>query len=233
MAPHNVVIVAVAENPDAALARKAAKSLLQPHKTPKKIVEDLLNRLESVKLRRELRGLNHWEEFAPSYLQKILSRHEALRRRAVAEFFQEEQDRAHAWAQRMLGNRSDAEDAVAQACVLLLKGKTGPSLFYRKLWQVCMDMLRARKSAAKLFSRERIPAPWSEERPAPEPACSSIFDGDPLELLLREEAIKEGIREVKTKRDYQDVRRLEWWSDLLSHHCPVEVQGNSLAQTHM
>ncbi|MDE2142373.1 MAG: hypothetical protein KGJ84_08185 [Elusimicrobia bacterium] len=233
MAPHNVVIVAVAENPDAALARRAAKSLLQPHKTPKQIVEDLLARLDNVRRRRELRGLNHWEEFAPSYLQKILSRHEALRRRAVAEFFQEEQDRAQAWAQRMLGNRSDAEDAVAQACVLLLKGKTGPSLFYRKLWQVCMDMLRARKSAAKLFSRERTPAPWSEERPSPEPACPSIFDGDPLEILLREEAIKEGIREVRTDWKHRQTREYQWWDELLSHHLPEANVGNGPAQTHM
>jgi hypothetical protein len=34
-------------------------------------------------------------------------------------------------------------------------GKTGPSLFYRKLWQVCMDMIRTRQNDAKLFSRER------------------------------------------------------------------------------
>src|ERR1019366_9877127 len=145
----------VAVNPDAALARRAAKSLLQPHKTPKEIVEDLLDRLGSVKHLRELRGLNHWEAFAPDYLQRVLNRHEALRRRAIGEFIRVEHDRAHAWAQRMLGNRWDAEDAVAQANVLMLKGKTGPSLFYRKLWQVCMDMIRTRQNDAKLFSRGR------------------------------------------------------------------------------
>jgi|CXWL01.1.fsa_nt_gi hypothetical protein len=232
MAPHNVVIVN-AVNPDAALARKAAKSLLQPHKSPKQIVEDLLDRLGNAKRRRALRGLNHWEEFAPGYLRKILSRHEALRRRAISEFFQVERDRAHAWAQRMLGNRSDAEDAVAQAFALMVKGKTGPSLFYRKLWQVCMDMLRARKSAAKVFGRARTPAPWSEEQASPEPACSSIFDGDPLEILLREEAIKEGIQEVKTDWKYRQTREYQWWDELLSHHCPEANVGNSQAQTHM
>jgi DNA-directed RNA polymerase specialized sigma24 family protein len=231
MAPHNVVIVAV--NPDAALARRAAKSLLQPHKSPKEIVEDLLDRLGSVKHRRELRGLNHWEAFAPDYLQKVLNRHEALRLRAIGEFIRVEHDRAHAWAQRMLGNRWDAEDAVAQANVLMLKGKTGPSIFYRKLWQVCMDMIRARKTAAKLFSRERTATPWSEEQSSPEAACSSIFDGDPFEILLREEAIKEGIREVQTDWQYRQTLEYQWWEELVSFHCPDANVGNSPAETHM
>lgn len=232
MAPHNVVIVN-AVYPDAALARNAAKSLLQPHKSPKNIVEDLLDRLGNVKRRRELRGLNHWEEFAPSYLQKLLSRHEALRRRAIADFFQVEQDRAHAWAQRMLGNRTEAEDAVAEAFMLMLKGKTGPSLFYRKLWQVCMDMIRARKTAAKVVSREWTAAPWSEEQPAREATCSSIFDGDPLEMLLREEEIREGIQEVMTNVNRRGVRQKDWWKELVDFHNPQLAVSNGPAQTHM
>ena len=231
MAPHNVVIVAV--NPDAAFARKAAKSLRQPHKTPKEIVEDLLDRLSSVKHLRELRGLNHWEAFAPDYLQKVLNRHEALRVRAIGEFIRVEHDRAHAWAQRMLGNRWDAEDAVAQANVLMLKGKTGPSLFYRKLWQVCMDMIRTRQNDAKLFSRARTSTPESEEPSSPEAACSSIFDGDPLEILLREEAIKEGIQEVRTNWKYRKSRGKKWWHELVSYRCPENNVPKGLFQTHM
>ncbi len=233
MAPHNVVVSNVV-NPDAALARQAAKSLLRPHKTPKQIVDDLLDRLGNIKRRRELRGLNHWEAFAPDYLQKVLSRHEALRQRAVADFFQLEQDRALARAQRMLGDRQDAEDAVARAFALMWQGKTGPSIFYRKLWQVCMDMLRARKKAAKLFDRERRSAPWNEERPSPEPACSSLFDGgDPLEILLREETVKELIRKVQSEREYKDSRRTAWFKTLVAYYFPAEVGGNGRSQTHM
>ena len=113
MAQHKVVIVAV--NPDAALACRAAKSLLQPHKTPKQIVEDLLDRLGNIKRRRELRGLNHWDEFAPTYLHKMLARHEVLRRRAVEEFFRVERVKAISRAKSKLGNYAEAEDAVAEA----------------------------------------------------------------------------------------------------------------------
>ena len=43
-----VVVAAVVDSAelDAELARKAAASLIQPHKTPEKIAEDLLERLQ-------------------------------------------------------------------------------------------------------------------------------------------------------------------------------------------
>ena len=68
MTPYTSHLSVVAVAADRDLARKAAASLLQPHKTSKQIVEDLLERLQSIRRRRDLRGLNHWSEFAPTYL---------------------------------------------------------------------------------------------------------------------------------------------------------------------
>ncbi|MDP3543222.1 MAG: hypothetical protein Q8T11_12210 [Elusimicrobiota bacterium] len=234
MAQHKVVIVAVnAVNPDAALARRVAKSLLQPHKTPKQIVEDLLERLGNVKRRRELRGLNHWGEFAPAYLQRMLVRHEVLRRRAVEEFFRLERDRALARAQASLGDRAEAEDAVGEAFLKLLAGKTGPSHFYRLLSQVCIGRKRMRKTAGALFSREREFEIGNEEQGSNGPGSSSLSEGDPLEILLHEEAIQEGIREVQTNWEHRRVRDLQWWNELVSHYGPEDNVGKRRAETHM
>lgn len=234
MAQHKVVIVAVnAVNPDAALARRAAKSLLQPHKTPKQIVEDLLDRLGNIKRRRELRGLNHWGEFAPTYLQRMLVRHEFLRRRAVEEFFRVERVKAISQAKSKLGNYSEAEDAVAEAFLKLFSGKAGPGHFNRVLRLVCIDRIRARMNAGKLFSRERDFEIGGDDHVSGGPGCSDLSQGDPMDILLREEAIREGIREVKTEREHRDVLRLDWWNELISHYCPEEVEGKQSAQTNM
>lgn len=234
MAQHKVVIVAVnAVNPDAALARRAAKSLLQPHKTPNQIVEDLLERLGNVKRRRELRGLNHWGEFAPAYLQRMLVRHEVLRRRAVEEFFRVEKDKAVSRAESKLGNHAEAEDAVAEAFLKLFSGKAGPGHFNRVLRLVCIDRIRARTNAGKLFSRERDFELGGDENASNEPGCSGPSEGDPLEILLRREAIEEGIQKVQTDWKYRRARGKKWWRELISHHCPQSNVPKGLARTNM
>lgn len=233
MTPYTSHLSVVAVAADRDLARKAAASLLQPHKSSKQIVEDLLVRLQSIRRRRDLRGLNHWDEFAPTYLQRVLVRHEFLRRRAVEAFFRLERDRALARAQASLGDRAEAEDAVGEAFLKLLAGKTGPSHFYRLLSQVCIGRKRMRKTAGALFSREREFEIGGEEQSSDGLGSSSLSEGDPLEILLRAEAIREGIRKVKTERKHRDVQRLDWWNELLSHYGPDEVEGKQQAETHM
>ena len=229
--------IAVHSSQDTNLARKAAKSFIgnQAHESPEKIVNDLLERLQKVKRRRELKGLNHWEEYAPNYLQRLLRRRDALRLRAAEEFFRVEQrtGKALARAESMLGNRAEAEDAVSEAYLALLTGKTRRAVFYRKLWQVCMDRIRARTIAAKLFSQRHDLGIHGEEATASGPFSHSISDGDPLDIMLRQEEIEEGIREVQTKRKHRRSRKLIWWAELLSYHSPKEVVGKRLAQTHM
>ena len=231
---HNAVVAAVAvAHPDAELARKAAASIVQPHKTSKQIVEDLLARLQSIRRRRVHKGLDHWDKFAPTYLQRMLVRHEALRRRAVEEFFRVERDRALARAQASLGDRCEAEDAVGDAFLKLLAGKTGPSHFYRLLSQVCIDRKRMRKTAGNVFTRERDLEIEGEESGSDDPGFTTLTEGDPLDVLLRKEAIREGISAIKSKRKHRRVRVLNWWKELISHHCPKEVVGKRPAETHM
>ena len=215
------------------LARTAARTLRQPHKSPKEIVDDVLARLQKVKRRRQLSGNNHWEGFAPVYVAEMLARHEYRRRRAVEAFFRTERSKAISWAEARLRNHCEAEDAVSAAFLQLLAGKTGPSHFYRLLLQVCIWKKRANVSAAKVFGTGRT-AGLHEDSAAQLDAPSTLLSqGDPLDILLRAEAIQEGIREVKTMRKHRRHRQTDWWLELMGHYRPDEVAQKRRAQAHI
>lgn len=149
---HAVPVVAVDSSElDSALARKAAASLFLPHVNPEQVVLDLLTRLSRIRQRRELKGLNHWEEFAPAYLQKIIDKVEARRRRHNETFYRENHSRAMAFALAYLKNREEAEDAVSDAYVKLLSGETAPEHFMRTLKQGILDRLKRAKIETRLF----------------------------------------------------------------------------------
>lgn len=216
---------------DTSLARKAADILKRPSQTPEEIVDDLLARLQNVRRRRELSGLNHWTEFAPTYLQKLLARHEALRRRAIEAFFCAEKSKAIGRAKSKLGNRSDAEDAVAEAFLKLFSGKADPKHFNRILRFICVDKLRARMNANKLFDQELDAV--AEEKMTGSPDWRGLPNDNPLEALLCEEAIQEAIVVVKARWENRNIRRLGWWKDLTSRHAARANGGKRLAQTNI
>lgn len=145
------VVVVDSSDLDAALACKAAASLIPPHKNSEQLVLDLLDRLSRIRQRRELKGLNHWEEFAPAYLQKIVDKVEARRRRANDAFCRENHSRAMAFARAYLKNREEAEDAVSEAYVKLLSTETTAEHFMRTLKQGVLDRLKRSKIEARLF----------------------------------------------------------------------------------
>lgn len=136
---------------DVELARKAAPSLVQTGKSVEKIVNDLLERLRKTRHLRELKGLNHWDEFAPEYVQRVIDRFESLRRRRDEAFYRENHARAMAFAVAYLRNREDAEDAVGEAYAKLLKGETEPALFMRALKQIILNRLKRAKIEGGLF----------------------------------------------------------------------------------
>jgi hypothetical protein len=146
-----VTVAAVVSHLDAELASKAAASLVQPHKALEPIVGDLLERLQKVKLLRESRGLNHWEEFAPAYLKRILDRVESRRRWRNEAFYRENHARAMAFARAYLKNLQDAEDAVSEAYVKLLSGETTSEHFMRALKQIVLNRLTRSRIEARIF----------------------------------------------------------------------------------
>lgn len=153
MAPtHNAVAVQSVQL-DAELTRRAAFLIgsLRKHHKPEQVVGELLDHLRKIKVRREMNGLNHWEEFAPAYLQKMVGRLESRRRRRIEVFHRENHARAIAFARAYLKNLEDAEDAVSDANVKLLVGETSPEHFMRTLKQIVLNRLTRSKIEARLF----------------------------------------------------------------------------------
>lgn len=223
---------AVAVDVDERLARRAAAFLAKSGKPPRRLVRDLLERMSRVRLRRESLGLNHWEAYATAYLQRLVQRHESLRRRAVAAFFRTERRAAVARAELMLGSREEAEDAAGEAFLSLFAGKTHIRLFYRFLRQVCLNRLKGRRCAAKVVTPESESG--GDESPASligrpdwDKEC-----GDPLEILIHREEIQAGIEAVLTDSERRDTRRLGWWKELISHYRPGLVEGKHPARLH-
>lgn len=226
---------AVAVNVERKLAHRAAAFLAKSDKPPKRLVEDLLGRMGRVRLRRESLGLNHWQAYATAYLQRLVQRHESLRRRAVAAFFRTERRAAVARAEAMLGSREEGEDAAGEAFVRLFSGKTRIPLFYRTLRLICVDRLRQRGRVMKLLASETEfggtmaldanPASIVG-RPEWDSGC-----GDPLEILIHREEIQAGIAAVLSQRRNKSYRRFDWWRELLSHHRPGWVGRKRPAQT--
>jgi len=206
MAPtHTAVAALVAVSTvDSDPARRAAESVIQPHKTPEQIANDLLERLRKAKRRRELRGLNQ-------------------------SFFQAERERAVSRATAMLGNREDAEELVAETFLELAEGRTAPGHFYRALWANLLNRWeKTQKQAASFVSIEKVVmsaagpgAADSEAAGAPDAvedfASTRLEDQDPLDIMIaREEREASRLMVEAAMQDprWRYIKRRDWAAGL-------------------
>lgn len=187
---------AVAVHADAQLVRDAVASFRTL--APAQVVEDLLERLGRVKLRREARGLNHWEEYAPAYLQRLLARRESRRRRSTERFIARRHGELLDFAQRICRDPETAQRAVARVCLDLLAGKTRENLIFRALKQdVRNEMQKSRRDRRRMDSLDTLltrrftfDGDGTDLRCeiAPEDFASSRpEDRDPLDILIAQE----------------------------------------------
>lgn len=153
MAPTRNAVAVQPFQIDARLTRPAAVLIasLRPRLKPKQVVDELFDHLRKIRVRRELNGLNHWEEFAPAYLQKMVGKLDSRRRRRIEKFYRENRAGATAFARVYLRNLEDAEDAVSEASVKLVAGETTPEHFMRTLKQIVLNRLARSKVEARLF----------------------------------------------------------------------------------
>lgn len=153
MAPTHDAVAVQPEQFDAHLTRRATalSSSLRPRRKPEQVVGELFDHLRKIRVRRELNGLNHWEEFAPAYLHKMVGKLESRRRRRIEKFYRENHAGATAFARAYLKNLEEAEDAVSEASVKLLTGETTPEHFMRALKQIVLNRLTRSKVEARLF----------------------------------------------------------------------------------
>jgi hypothetical protein len=221
MAPvNNAVIVAVCPvSTDVELAEKAASFLVSslPQKTREQIVQELLSRLQQEKKSRELQGLNHWEEYAPQYLDRIVKRHDAKRRAAIATFIAARHEEALQYAHRITANQDLAERVLGQTYVELLEGKTTLPYFFRAL------KLNARNAMTLLsIERRHFESLESSQMGVRRDGGDSEMDEesftsphaedqDPLEILIQREEAATVQREIYEARQIAETDRRFWW----------------------
>ena len=138
------------------LAEKAGASLsvTLPHKTSAELAEDLLELLALEQEARRSQNLNHWREYAPGYLDKLvrsIANKEAWRRRKIDAFYKSDYPRALAIAEKALRSKEEAQDAVGEAFVRLITDGTRIEWFYRTLRHILVDRLRERGAEGQLF----------------------------------------------------------------------------------
>jgi hypothetical protein len=204
-------------------AGRLAESLL--HRTPKEIADDLLKRLLQEKEARQRLNLNHWSDYAPAYLNKMvrsLSNQEAWRRRAIDAFFRSDYEKACAIAQAGLDTREEAEDAVSEAFVRVQRGRP-LKLFYRVLKDVVIMRRRKKKKESGLFiSMEEIPSSARGQHmdPDAELSASSLPIGeypDTLTVLMDRRNTRARplmVGQAKKRPKMRRVRRSMWIGEL-------------------
>lgn len=220
----------IAQDWERSLAQSVATKLKQPEKTPAEIVDDLLGRLQDLRRRRDLKGVNHWEEVAPGYLEQLATRAESRRRFRAAKFLEANVARAFRQAFGITKDRREAEDAVAETALELLEGRTTEGRFYRALWGNATNRFNKGARQAKLIDSldahpyvadaDGIEGPGDQgiAYPSKQLVSNRRDDRDPLEILLEREDVGEALRISQTDRNYRWMHRTKWWQALAASH---------------
>lgn len=125
----------------------------------------------------------------------------------VTELMETQHKKALGIARRALGNEHDAQDAVAEAYIRVLTGKSTKRHFLRVVRQRCIDWQRARFSDAALFDR-RSDVIFQDV------LSHRQSDRDPLELLLAGEELEAARAIASTLREYRWIREKAWGKQL-------------------
>lgn len=227
--------IAVLSNPDEELVRKTAALLLRkkPNKNPERIVQELLKRLQSIKLRRELLGLNHWEDYAPRYLHRVIRRNDARVLRSIVEFMTTRNDEALRFAYRITQDWSLAQRALDQTYDELLAGRTRLDVFFHALKLNARNVLSLRATERVRFQsldtlpvrsggdRSGVSEEGSAEMEPMDFASHRRDDQDPLDILIQREDDQARIAEfdlamqkAETERDHWWIRQKNWGKEL-------------------
>jgi len=221
---------------EVALAASAAAQLAAalPNKSPQEIVEDLLHRLGHRRTLRDRKGLNHWAEYCPRYLDRLVARHRTgdFLREAVR-FIIVNHDSAVEFATRITCDADMAETAVSQTYVELLKRRTKVKFFYHALKMNARDLLQARGREMQRFDsldgllsaaarRQNLSAAetQSDYSEAIDFTSTRLDDQDPLDVLIarqerqeRSDELERAIRDVRRTRDNRRILDADWWKE--------------------
>ncbi len=240
MTPVATAVAAQPQSREAVLAQEAASKLAAslPHKPASEVVEDLLARLARRRRLRDASGLNHWESYCPSYLEKLVRRFQTgdpLRQ--IIRFIVVNHASAVEFATRITCDADLAESAVSRTYIELLKGGTTITLFYHALKMNARNLLEARARELKRFeplegltsAATPMPAPDEPGSETPEAADFSsprLEDQDPMDILIARQEQRERIDELDYAlravrcRGSRWIRQQKWWRE--STLCALE-----------
>jgi len=212
-----------------------------PQNSPKSIVDGVLGRLQRKKTQRESKGLNHWEEYGPKYLQRLLRRSEPIRRaHRLTAFIASNHGEAVEFARRITGNLALAEEAVSRTYLEFLSGRTDEARFYHALKMNARNLLESRdRGHRRSESLESLTASVSARRflsgddtPATVDFPSSrLEDQDPLDILIereeqreRNDELEHALRVVNCRGNRWILRR-KWWQESALRGLANETPG--------
>jgi DNA-directed RNA polymerase specialized sigma24 family protein len=223
-------------NLDVQLSRRTAALLavVQPRTDSEKIVHELLDQLKAEKLSREARGLNHWSEHAPKFLNAIVrqARREKQRRHQEAEtFYRTRYREVLRFARAIVKDDAAAESVASDTYRELLEcGTTTVGNFFMALVGNARNYLARQSYRQEKFERleEAFGSGHSadgdgkdEERLELEPLSHHGEDQDPLDILIAREDKETRRQEVRKAMDiaqgchkYRWVRVKHWAREL-------------------
>lgn len=220
----------IAESWEVKLARSAASRLREsiPHKTSRQLADELLQRLLEKRGSREAQNLNHWSEYAPGYLDKLvrsLANAEAWRRRKIAAFFEANYERAGAFARRFLSAPEEIEEVVGTAFELLQAGRVDFKNFYPKLRDLCVNRLRRMEVERGLFvsldgliqDARRAEESLDDDLPGAAATAPKCWEQDPLSQLMdrrNRRAKPLMVGRAKKSPKMRRARRAQWVAEI-------------------
>lgn len=216
---------------------QSAVSQLNGHVPPQlkpDVVKALVGRLREEKASRSITG-GAWEDHARESVQRLLAEilENAKKKAEITAFFRENNGKALAYAESILGNLAAAQDAVSQTYIEVLEGKASIAHFFRALKCNVRDMKRRLTREAerfepteKVFDPHHLPGEdgmsgGTSDEFSIEPASTHPEDQDPLEQLIRAEERKdqdqligEALNKARTERSLWWIRQKKWGREL-------------------
>lgn len=232
---HAAVVVSSAVDSlaqDIELSRRAAALLarLKPCLDPEKVAHEMLDRQRAEKLERESRGLNHWDEYAPKFLARLVrqAREERLRRyQEAAAFYKAKHREIVRFARAIVGDSEAAEIVASDTYREVLEGSIPLAGFFTALVGNGRNYLARQSYRRQNFvSLDEAFTPSfggadmeDEEGEAPsfEPVSRHLEDQDPLDILIareEEEARRRLVSAAKEDPRWRYIKRRDWAAPL-------------------
>lgn len=202
------------------------------------LAQEVLKRLFADKIRRRIRNLDHWNDYAPSRVSRLAADIMEQRNSRIAAYLKSQRKDIQELAWRITRNWDLAEKAITQTCIELWEGRTREDVFLRALKMNGRDLLEKRATelrhacslkcllAATGTRKVQTSEPsLQESRDAIDVLSHRPEDQDPLDILIARQEQLECCDELEYA--LRNVRRpgnrwvlqKQWWKKSALAEC--------------